>query len=166
MLKSSTNVEHTIFQNTVHDMVGVKLPAEKQFVLSHVRLKNPLLNMANYLQTTVFCFSTCSFANSSKYSFFQILLVATWGWVSDFTFFWDNKTHQTDQRWSLCSVSCDWWLVTKQLSIVLPGCVFNFRINQAKGELHLTYVSSLLFFSIFRDGNADVSYLIVCQRFC
>lgn len=55
--------------------------------------------------------------------------------------------------------------MTKQLSTVLPGCVFNF-INQAKGELHMTSVSFFFFFSIFRDGNVDMSYLIVCQRFC
>lgn len=54
----------------------------------------------------------------------------------------------------------------RKMPIVLPGCVHNLGINQAKGELHMTSVSFFFFPSTFRDGNADESYLIVCQRFC
>lgn len=54
----------------------------------------------------------------------------------------------------------------RKMPIVLPGCVFNLGINQAKGELLMTSVSFLIFFQFFRDGNADMSYLIMCQRLC
>lgn len=50
-------------------------------------------------------------------------------------------------------------------SIVFSGRVLSLGINQAKGEHHMTSIS-FFFFPVFLEGNADESYLLVCQRFC